>query len=32
MSEQFLIKNTTREEREAIVRLSLSCVCGGCDE
>lgn len=32
MSEQFLIKNTTRAEREAIVRRSLSCGGGGCDE
>ena len=32
MSERFLIKNTTREQREAIVRQSLSCGGGGCDE
>ncbi len=31
MSDAFLIKNTTREEREAIVRRSLSCGGGGCD-
>lgn len=32
MSERFLIKNTTREQREQIVRASLSCGGGGCDE
>jgi len=30
--EKFLIKNTTREEREQIVMRSLSCGGGGCDE
>lgn len=32
MSDAFLIKNTTREQREEIVRRSLSCGGGGCDE
>ena len=32
MSDQFLIKNTTRAQREEIVRRSLSCGGGGCDE
>lgn len=32
MSERFLIKNTTRQQREEIVRRSLSCGGGGCDE
>lgn len=31
MSDAFLIKNTTREQREEIVRRSLSCGGGGCD-
>jgi hypothetical protein len=31
MHEQFLIKNTTREEREQIVRSALSCGGGGCE-
>ena len=32
MSERFLIKNTTRQQREEIVRQSLSCGGGGCDQ
>ncbi len=31
MRERFLIKNTTRDEREKIVRDSLSCGGGGCE-
>ncbi len=31
MLERFLIKNTTRGEREKIVRDSLSCGGGGCE-
>jgi hypothetical protein len=31
MHEQFLIKNTTREERERIVKMALSCGGGGCE-
>ncbi len=31
MLERFLIKNTTRDEREKIVRDSLSCGGGGCE-
>lgn len=31
MHEQFLIKNTTREQREQIVRNALSCGGGGCE-
>lgn len=31
MHEKFLIKNTTREQRERIVRESLSCGGGGCE-
>ncbi len=30
--DKYLIKNTTRAEREEIVRKSLSCGGGGCDE
>jgi hypothetical protein len=32
MSERFLIKNTTREQRAEIVRRSLSCGGGGCED
>ena len=32
MHEQFLIKNTTREQREKIVKESLSCGGGGCED
>lgn len=31
MVEELLIKNTTREQREKIVRNSLSCGGGGCE-
>jgi hypothetical protein len=31
MPKQFLIKNTTKEERERIVRDSLGCGGGGCE-
>ncbi len=31
MLDQYLIKNTTREQREKIVRDSLSCGGGGCE-
>ena len=31
MAEQYLIKNTTREQRERIIRSSLSCGGGGCE-
>jgi hypothetical protein len=31
MMEDYLIKNTTREQREKIVRDSLSCGGGGCE-
>ncbi len=31
MLERYLIKNTTRDEREKIVRDSLSCGGGGCE-
>ena len=31
MLDEFLIKNTTREERERIVRDSLACGGGGCE-
>lgn len=31
LHEQFLIKNTTREQRERIVRNALSCGGGGCE-
>ncbi|MFT8890045.1 MAG: hypothetical protein ABF904_14750 [Ethanoligenens sp.] len=31
MLKQYLIKNTTREQREEIVRKSLSCGGGGCE-
>jgi hypothetical protein len=31
MLEQYLIKNTTREQREKIVRDSLGCGGGGCE-
>ena len=29
--DKYLIKNTTREERELIIKRSLSCGSGGCD-
>jgi hypothetical protein len=32
MVEQYLIKNTTREQREKIVKIALACGGGGCDE
>jgi hypothetical protein len=32
MSERYLIKNTTREQREKIVRDSLACGGGGCED
>jgi hypothetical protein len=31
MSEQFLIKNTTRQQRETIIKAALSCGGGGCE-
>jgi hypothetical protein len=31
MLEQFLVRNTTREEREKIIRDSLGCGGGGCE-
>ena len=31
MTENYLIKNTTREQREKIVRDSLSCGAGSCE-
>jgi len=31
MMQQFLIENTTREQREQIIRNSLSCGGGGCE-
>jgi hypothetical protein len=31
MLEKLLIKNTTRQERESIVRESLACGSGGCE-
>ena len=31
MPDRFLIKNTTRQQREQIVRDALSCGGGGCD-
>ena len=31
MAEQYLIKNTTREQRESIIRAALSCGGGGCE-
>jgi len=32
MHDRFLIKNTTRQEREQIVKNSLSCGGGGCED
>jgi len=31
MLEQYLVRNTTREQREKIIRDSLGCGGGGCD-
>ena len=31
MTEQYLIKNTTREQREKIIKGALSCGGGGCE-
>jgi hypothetical protein len=31
MVEQYLIKNTTREQREQIIKVALSCGGGGCE-
>jgi hypothetical protein len=31
MTDQFLIKNTTKEQREKIIRDSLGCGGGGCE-
>jgi hypothetical protein len=31
VSKQYLVKNTTREQRERIIRAALSCGGGGCE-